>query len=357
MKKIEADQDLPYKLMKNKLLHRDQYKELLYIVNKNIPNISSIEIIEMFKKLSNTGCSCAMFANSLVEQIYENEEEFQEIFGFSLLTKNKDKIDCNKLMVDIFSKLYKAMRFKFIEYERYEFNSVREAALNLIGKNYQQEIEASSALFENGYMSDGVSQNGNLLFKKINPKITNMVGTCEEVAKEKFGIDGIKNLDELKKICSSKNITLEFKDTEIYQKLTGLGAQNFNFWSNYYLSQYNINYNLNSESIIVSDFNNDYNTFMQHINQLVQSGYSVTVASLPNSIAYMHTDKKLSWSKISSESAGHVMLFKGFNIDNDILVSSYGEDYIIPKEYFNILEFKKIQKLEKTKELEEQKSR
>ena len=29
---------------------------------------------------------------------------------------------------------------------------------------------------------------------------------------------------------------------------------------------------------------------------------------------------------------------------DDIVVSSYGEDYIIPKEYFNLLEFNKINK-------------
>ena len=42
MKKIEADQGLPYKLMKNRLFHRGQYKEFLSIVVKNNPEISTI---------------------------------------------------------------------------------------------------------------------------------------------------------------------------------------------------------------------------------------------------------------------------------------------------------------------------
>lgn len=41
------------------------------------------------------------------------------------------------------------------------------------------------------------------------------------------------------------------------------------------------------------------------------------------------------------------MLFKGFLESKDIIVASYGIDYIIPKEYFIILEFNKIAKLEK----------
>lgn len=112
MIKIEADQGYPYKLMKNRIFHREQYKEFIYIVNKNIPGITPNEIIEMFKRLSNTGCSSAMFANSLVEQIYEDPEKFKTIFGFNLLTGNK--IDCNKLMIDIFSKLYGVMKIKFV---------------------------------------------------------------------------------------------------------------------------------------------------------------------------------------------------------------------------------------------------
>ena len=348
MQKIEADQGFPYKLMKNKLFHREQYKEFLYIVNKNIPGISANEVIEMFKKLSNTGCSTAMFANSLVEQIYQNDEDFKNRFGFSLLTKGK--IDCNKLMVDIFSKLYGVMKVRFIEYERYSFSSVSEATLSLLGKTYNTDSEAIIQLFNNGINADGKDLNGNLLFKSAVPKITNHIGNCEEVAKEKFGLENVKTLEEIRKICKQRNIEVEFKDIEIYEKLTGLGTQNFNFWSNYYLNKYNLDFSFNNEAIIVGDFKDDYEAFMNHVNNLVSEGYSISVASTPNSIAYMHTDKKMSWSKISSKETGHVMLFKCFDNNNDIIVSSYGEDYIIPKEYFNLLEYNKLKK----KEIEEQ---
>lgn len=348
MQKIEADQGFPYKLMKNKLFHREQYKELLYIVNKNIPGISASEMIEIFKKLSNTGCSSAMFANSLVEQIYENDEEFKNRFGFSLLTKGK--IDCNKLMIDIFSKLYGVMRVRFIEYERYSFSTVNEATLSLLVKTYNTDSEALLQLFNSGINADGKDLNGKLLFKNRVPKITDHIGTCEKVAKEKFGLENVKTLEYLKNICKEKNIELEFKDIEIYEKLTGLGTKNFNFWSNYYLNKYDLDFSFDNEAIILGDFKDDYEAFMDHINNLVSDGYSISVASTPNSIVYMHTDKKMSWSKISSKETGHVMLFKYFDNNNDIIVSSYGEDYIIPKEYFNLLEYNKLKK----KEIEEQ---
>ena len=351
MKKIEADQGFPYKLMKNKLFNREQYKEFLYIVTKNIPGISANEVIEMFKKLSNTGCSGAMFANSLVEQIYQDDETFKNRFGFSLLTKGK--IDCNKLMVDIFSKLYGVMKVKFIEYERYSFSSINEATLTLLGKTYNTDSEAYIQLFNSGINADGKDSNGNFIFKSKVPKTTNHIGTCEEVAKEKFGLENIKTIDNIKNICKEKNIEVEFKDIEIYEKLTGLGTQNFNFWSNYYLNKNDLNYSIDSEAIIVGDFNSDYSAFIDHINNLVLEGYSISVASTPNSIAYMHTDKKMSWSKISSKETGHVMLFKYFDNNKDIVVSSYGEDYIIPKEYFNLLEYNKLKK----REIEENKKR
>lgn len=344
MQKIEADQGFPYKLMKNKLFHREQYKELLYIASKNIPGISVGEMIEMFKKLSNTGCSSAMFANLLVEQIYKNDEDFKNIFGFSLLTK--DKIDCNKLMVDIFSKLYGVMKVRFIEYERYSFSSMKEATLSLLGKTYSTDSEAFLHLFDSGISANGMDLNGNFLFESRFPKITKYIGTCEEVAKEKFGLENVKTLEEIKDICKQQNIQVEFKDIEIYEKLTGLGTENFNFWSNYYLNKYDLDYSVNNENIIVGDFNGNYESFMEHINNLVSEGYSISVASTPNSIAYMHTDKKMSWSKISSKETGHIMLFKYFDNNNDIIVSSYGENYIIPKEYFNFLEYNKIKKRE-----------
>lgn len=348
---LDADQGLPYKLMKNKFLYREQYKEFLYIVNKNIPNITEVEVIELFESLSSSGCSCAMLANVLFNQINIDPVTFKNIFGFSILSKGNNNIDCNKLMVDIYSKLYGVMKVRFIEYDSYAFSSVKEAALNLLGTSYSDESEASVALFNSGIISDGLDLNGNFLFKKTEPKITNKIGTCESVAKEMFGIDGVKSLDQLQNICTKKGIILQYKDLKIYDKLTGLGTENFNFWSNYYLQSYNVDFDLNKEAIIVSDFKDSYEGFMKYINSLVSEGYSVSVSSKVNGEAYMHTNAPMSWGRISSDNAGHVMMFKEFNKNKDIVVSSYGKGFIIPKEYFQHLEFNKIKKFIKKKKM------
>lgn len=343
MKVIEADQEFPYKLMKNRVFHTEQYKEMLRIIKKNIPNISSTETIELLKKISSTGCSSAMLANTLVEQIYSDDIIFKKIFGFSLLTN--DKVDCNKLMVDIFSKLYKICKIKFIEYKRYKYKNMKEASISLLSKEYENENEIVLELLKKGILLDGLDNNGYLLFKNKIPKITNYVGSVEEIAKEKFGTNSVVTIEELSRICKEKNIEFEIKDTEIYEKLTGLGTNNFIFWSNYYLRQYNINASLVSEEIHLRDFDKNYNEFTDYIKELLLEGYSISVSAGPNSEAYMHTAKKLSWSKISSATAGHVMLLKSFDAKGNIVVSSYGEDYIIPKEYFNVLGFTKIKKI------------
>lgn len=347
MKKIEADQCLPYQLMKKPFIHSKQYKDYLYIINRNIENITPEEAIELLKKLSNSGCSCAMLANLLVDSVFTDDLEFQKVFGFSILTHNS--IDCNKLMVDIFSKLYKVMKIQFVEYKTYKFKNAKEAAAMLLGKNCESDSLAIIELFNNGISGDGIDSDDNLLFKnKRDPKVTKYVGSCAEIAKEKFNLDDIDSFEKLKKVCTDLGIEVESKDVEIYQKLTGLGTNNFNYWSNYYLSQYNLDLELVSSGIAVSDFNNDYNKFREYLTELMIDGYSVSVSTPPNSEAYMHTKGILSWQKISSREAGHVMLLKGFNEDTDMVVASYGQDYTIPKEYFNGLEFNKIKKMKST---------
>ena len=114
-------------LIKSENMHGKQYKDYLYIIIKNIKDISPEETIELLKSLHNTGCSCAMLANLLIDSVYTDDEKFKKTFGFSILTHNS--IDCNKLMVDIFSKLYKVMRIRFVEYKTYKFKSAKEAAM------------------------------------------------------------------------------------------------------------------------------------------------------------------------------------------------------------------------------------
>ena len=44
-----------------------------------------------------------------------------------------------------------------------------------------------------------------------------------------------------------------------------------------------------------------------------------------------------------------VISYYGFNENNDIIVSSWGDNYVIPKDFFNHLEYKSIKIYEKEK--------
>lgn len=345
MKKIlEADQDRPYNLMKNPLLHGRQYKELLSIAKNNRPDLDDGEFINMFKRLANTGCSSAMLANVIAQQLYTNDLEFKKMFGFSLAI-NRDYLDYNKILVDIFSRLYKIGKVRFAEYSEYAYSSAIEAVEKLFGKDIKTDNEAILYLFDHGFIANGYDDKGKMLFKSRKPKITDYVGSCLEIAKNKFGLDGVKSFDDLKKICDQRHIEMGCEDLEIYEKFTGLGTNNFNFWCNYYFKSHKLDVTLFIQNIILSDFHNDYGAFQEYILQLISNGYSISVATEPNSDVYMHTNKQFSWQKISTEQAGHIMIFKSFSSSGDIIVSSYGKDFIIPKEYFNLLDFRKIHKV------------
>lgn len=342
MKVIEADQTRPYELMKNIFLHGNQYKDLLQIARKNQPHMSTEEIIEMFKKLSSTGCSCAALANTIVDQVYTDDFEFRKMFGFSLYVSGRDVLDYNKLAVDIFSRLYDVAVVRFLEYDKYSFKSLEEAALSILGVEFENNQEAALALFKKGISGEGFDQEGNLLFKSRFPKITKDIGKCRDIAKDKFGIDDVKSFSELSDICKQKGIVFEYKDLQIVDKLTGLRTDSFNFWCDYYFASYNLDFTVVSEKIHVSEFCGDFEKFQDYLLELIGEGFSINVSTGPGRDTYMHTKKKLSWGRIGSDDKGHVMSFKKFDLNGDFIVSSYGEEHIIPKEFFTELEFSKI---------------
>lgn len=69
-------------LIKSENMHGKQYKDYLYIIIKNIKDISPEETIELLKSLHNTGCSCAMLANLLIDSVYTDDEKFKKHLVF-----------------------------------------------------------------------------------------------------------------------------------------------------------------------------------------------------------------------------------------------------------------------------------
>lgn len=345
MKIIDAAQNKPIELIKNKIIKKRDYQDLLKIVRKNRPDLSIEEISYMFNKINKTGCSCATLANNIGKIFLGKEDEFEKYFGYSLYSSNGN-IDYNRILVDLFSKFYGVAKVRLIKHDVFSFKSAKEAAEKLLGEKFDKESDATLKLFEQGYQGDGFDSDGNLLFKKRIPDVSEIIGTKNEISKKLLNIDSVKDFDELKHLLTIKGYILEYKDLEIHEKLTGLTITNFNFWTNYYFNSYNLDFTLNATSIVPKDFSN-YEDFINYINNLICKGNLINVSVGPNKEVYIHTDKPFSWTKISNERAGHIMNFLGFDKEGNIKVSTYGETYVIPKEYASLLEFSKVEKKDK----------
>lgn len=63
----------------------------------------------------------------------------------------------------------------------------------------------------------------------------------------------------------------------------------------------------NRSSIVASDFNNNYNEFMNYLSKLVIDGYSISASAGSNSEAYMYTKRNSFFHKISLEEIMHVI--------------------------------------------------
>lgn len=346
---IEANQYRPYELMKHSFFHKQQAMDLLQIAHKNQPHLSIEEIIKMLHISSEHGCSGATLANIIGKQFYKNDEEFKGMFGFSLYMKGTDTLDYNKILVDLYSRFYNIFKARFTEYEEYEFESIREAAFQLLGEKTKTNEEATIALNHNSIYLNGYSENGKLLFINKIPKISTYFGTCENITEAKFGIPSVHNIETLQNICIQNQIKFECLDLQISEKLSGLTYDHFNFWVDYYFASHQIPFTLQIKKIEKWNYGNTYEDFQNYINRLIANEQSITVSAGPNSQTYMRklTKKKFSWEEISTEKRGHQMNFKQFNTEGNIIVASYGEEYMIPKELYKILIFDCIYKQEK----------
>ena len=104
MKKIYASQKYPYDV--SRLADKSTYNELFNIAKKNIPEMSDLDFRRMIIPIYSKGYNVANLANILLQQIEYDGLDFESTFGFSLLDSKKESIDCNKLMMDMYSKAY-----------------------------------------------------------------------------------------------------------------------------------------------------------------------------------------------------------------------------------------------------------
>ena len=363
---IYASQTTPFDLLHKKIKFPKEKAQLvsyIEIVGKNFPNANESELIkianDLFSEIKSSGCAMTTTANILAEKLCDNNDKSMEIFGFDLHTDDGKSLDYNKVLVDIGCKLYKKAKINIYNYEYFEFNDIKEAAkallteddLNKISELEQQgsdiDSEVSRRLFNSGYMADGLTDDKKLRFKTSLVEKKEFIDTFSGVALKEFGIEKEDiTAEELTDLFVARGSKISIKELSIWEKLSGLVPTSKTFWTNYYLDTLGMDKEV---SIDKKSFGSE-EEFYQAVSQSINNNCGIEISSGINNDIYMHTDKKFSYFKISDGNTGHAMTFKNIDDNGNIVVSSWGKDYIIDKEYIPQLEvsiFKVEQKKEK----------
>jgi hypothetical protein len=338
-----AGQSEPYDLLKKRVLlpkEKLRLKSYIDIVLMIHPNYDKNDIEDLFRSLMQTGCTYATYSNAIIEQFGKGKslsiflEEFENLFGYSLYNKEKDFIDYNRLLVDLYSTFYNVGKLTAVWRDVYCFNSIDEAASNLIGE-CKDENQGLIKLFENGYISDGFDTDGKLKIKDIKrPNIIKIIGTPQELANVVLNgnYDNLTN-DEVKSLFKQNNIEMIENDLESSSKLSGLSTGNINFWLKEFFKRKKIPLMFTVQEITYGL--DDPNELLQKINDALSMGCSISVSEKRNYEVFMKDlDKKIhTWVKLNDSKAGHAMFLKSISDEGDLIVSSWGGNYLIPIEF------------------------
>ncbi|MBE6158117.1 MAG: hypothetical protein E7160_04945 [Firmicutes bacterium] len=333
---LNANQNVPYELFskiikgKKTLLRLRKYIEVL----KN--NGINSDVKSVLYDLGKQGCTCAYVSNVLIDYFMNNgvfdSYLMKEKLGLDL-SIDENNIDLNILMVDIFSSLYNVVELDVHKYECYEFDSLVDASKDLLGETSVSEEDAFIRLFDGGYSIDGISDTGRKIIKSKNVKNNTYVGSYEEIAKELFGVDKLNSKEEFDQLCKGNNITYDEKYPDISAKFSGLTNSSIEFWVNYYLDKKNSDLSFSCD-YLTNDFSN-IDEFISYINNLRDSGYVIGISS--DGMIY---DKYLKDEELlRSDNAGHRMMFKYFDENNNIVVESWGKEFILKSEDINSIKF------------------
>lgn len=349
-----SDQTTPF-IFANKLLKTNDVKKRLikYIECLQNNNIDPKDMKSVLATLKESGCTYAFVANALVESFLKDnnyqydDKKFQDLYGLSIEV-DEDTIDSSILMVDIFSKLYNLSRFDINKYNKEIYKNTLEAAKSITGIDYTDSSKAYLDIINHGYIADGITATGEHIYKKQEPTKLTIVGTYDDVAKKLLGVEteGISKR-ELESELNNKGITFFEKDKNPAAKFSGLTTNEINFWVNYYLSLKGND--LSFTSTIYTSNDEDFPAFIEE--QRSQS--IVGVAAPLNNNIMMIDPKTKSSSPITSNTSGHIMTFRGFNQNGDIMVDSYGKDFILRRSDIDKLEFQVVDIKHKTNNLEQ----
>lgn len=352
---IYAGQSIPFDLLHKKIKFPKEKKQLvsyMEIVKKNFPNASENELIRitynLFLEIKRTGCAMTAVANILAKKLGNTPEKAIESFGFDLTSETTEQLDYNKVLIDLGCKLYKQAKVYIYDYEYFAFDTMEDAAEALlqgedlekyhkiVKSGYNIDLEASRMLFNNGFMAAGLTEDKKLKFRSPTPTKKEMISSLADVALKELGIDKQDITEkELKELFAAKGSTINIEDISIPEKFSGLLPKSKTFWTNYYLKSLNADVEVEVE---MKEFDNNED-FYQRMEECVSNDYGVVIASTPRSEVFMHTNKKLSYVYVNDGNrSGHAMTFKKVDENGNVIVSSWGKDYIIDKEYIPQLE-------------------
>lgn len=300
---------------------------------------NNIDDIEALKKLASSGCTYAYLSNVLVESFIialggkYDDEIFTSTFGFSLLV-DEETADSNILMTDIFSYLYNKVKMEIYSYQVYHYKNEMEALEKLFGEKAESEDDAILRLKEHKIYPDGKEESGINRYKTALPKIETIYGSYNEIARQLGIAQENVTKEELISLLKQKDITFAIKYEAPESKLSGLFETNINTWANYYLCEKNIDAYFKSTKIPI-DFNT-YAEFKEYLNNQMAEGYCLGISSSPNNkkAIILNPNNSKEAISISSKIKGHQMIITGFDQEDNIIINSWGKDFIIPKENY-----------------------
>ena len=335
------------KYKKNRKGDRAELEEIILAVKKDHPEFTDKDLELFFTNLNKGGCTYISTTNIIFEQFGYDADAFRSSFGFDMYD-SKGNLNHDRLVADIYSYLSDKVEFNYTgQSKSYEFTSNAAAAQTLLGKTFSNDTDAFLALHDSGYIADGRSSSGNPIFTKFEQSQQTFFGTPSDIAYQITGEKVQLNSSlELKNYLDAKGIGGSFSlDSNNSTKLFGHG-DGFEKWMGRYFNDRGIDLNINTFDMPTDG---DYNSLVDNINLAIQNGYSINIAATSMQEISMTNGKLFGWTTIGGSSGdgqtggvGHAMTFRGFDSNGDIQVSSWGEIYTIPKEYFDRLKIKAI---------------
>lgn len=347
-----ASQEFIYRLYK-KFLKSKKDKEVLNefkeIVKRYYPNYTEDNIKELYSKLSSSGCTYATMANVIMEQFNSDVNSFKEYFG-DRFCNSDGSINYNKLMLDIFVCIANMVELRVYRYESCNFNSYTEAAKVILGIDTIDTINALNALNKAGWLGDGVTADGKLIFTNQRNSTTSIFrGIPRSIARELFNIDDDNmDINKLESLLKENRLGFKFSNINVASKFSGLesvSSINIKTWMQVYFERNGINLDLEAHNINKTGLS--FNEFRLLVDSNINNGYSINVSPSVDSNIAMTDGSILGWTNINN----HAMNFESFDSNGNIIVCSWGERHIIPKEYYNQLDFIAIKLINNTRKV------